>query len=511
VDAEGVRERKKRSLPSVLIVYLNLALWLFPDQGMGQCLRELAAGLPQLAREPARWRNAASTSISKARERVGPGVMRQIFCHLAGPLGGQKDLWRGRRVCAVDGTTVKVPDSEENAACFGGPMSSPFPLLRLLVLAECATKSIIDAAACAYATGERTAVYRLLGSLRPGMLVLFDRGFCSHPFFRDAAATGADLVFRVSASFKLTPLPGPAAVLDDGTYLAELKPRIKRDGPPITVRVIEYSVTTRALGKGKTTSEVFCLVTNLTDPDTAPALELAALYARRWKIEVLYKAVKVDLSGARPVLRSGHADTVMAEIWSLLALFQILLRLADAAITTHLDDGGDPIDLEQISIKNARGALRRTIGQATTQLTEMTQAMTAFTEDLLSTLTPRRPAGPPPVNAKPAAATRSRPSLSPTASSRTRWPHEQPNHEPPEQQEQDHERLNSYHWPQNRHWAFLIESRTPRSGRVRCQGLEPRTRGLRVRCSGVRSVLSLSVYAGSSATSPIPVPGRAAS
>lgn len=391
VDAEGVRERKKRSLPSALIVYLNLALWLFPDQGMGQCLRELATGLPQLAREPTRWRNAASTSISKARQRVGPGVMRQLFEHLAGPLGRQADLWRGRRVCAVDGTTVKVPDTEENAVCFGGPKSSPFPLLRLLVLAECATKSIIDAVTCTYTIGERTAVHRLLGSLRPGMLVLFDRGFCSHLFFRDAAATGADLIFRVSASFKLTPLPGSAAVLEDGTYLAELKPRIKRDGPPITVRVIEYSVTTRALGKGTTTSEVFCLVTNLTDPDTAPALELAALYARRWKIEVLYKAVKVDLNGARPVLRSGHADTVYAEIWSLLALFQILLRLADAAITAHLDDGGDPIDLEQISIKNARGALRRTIGQATAQLTEMTQAMTAFTEDVVSTLTPRRP------------------------------------------------------------------------------------------------------------------------
>ncbi len=155
MDAEGVRERKKRSLPSVLIVYLNLALWLFPDQGMGQCLRELAAGLPQLAREPARWRNAASTSISKARERVGPGVMRQILEHLAGPLGSQADLWRGRRVCAVDGTTVKVPDTEENAACFGGPKSLPFPRLRLLVLvlAECATRSIIDAVACAYATG----------------------------------------------------------------------------------------------------------------------------------------------------------------------------------------------------------------------------------------------------------------------------------------------------------------------------------------------------------------------
>ena len=153
MDAEGVRERTKRSLPSVLIVYLNLALWLFPDQGMGQCLRELAAGLPQLTAEPARWHNAASTSISKARERVGPGVMRLIFEHLAGPLGGQAELWRGRRVCAVYGTTVKVADTEENAACFGGPKSSPFPLLRLLVLAECATKSIIDAVACAYARG----------------------------------------------------------------------------------------------------------------------------------------------------------------------------------------------------------------------------------------------------------------------------------------------------------------------------------------------------------------------
>lgn len=387
VDAEGVRERKKRSLPSVLIVYLNLALWLFPDQGMGQCLRELAVGLPQLAWEPARWRNAASTSISAARERAGPGVMRQIFAHLAGPLGGQADLWRGRRVCAVDGTTVKVPDTGENAAVFGGPRSSPFPLLRLLVLAECATKSIIDAVTCAYTTGERTAVHRLLGSLGPGMLVLFDRGFCSHLFFRDAAATGADLVFRVSASFKLT----PAAVLADGTYLAELKPRARRDGPPITVRVIEYSITTRALGKGKTTSEVFCLVTNLTDPDTAPAPELAALYARRWKIEVLYKAIKIDLNGARPVLRSGHAGTVLAEIWSLLALFQILLRLADVAITAHLDDGGDPIGLDQISIKNARGALRRTIGQATAHLTDMAQVMAAFTEDVVTTLTPRRP------------------------------------------------------------------------------------------------------------------------
>ena len=45
---------------------------------------------------------------------------------------------------------------------------------------------------------------------------------------------------------------------------------------------------------------------------------------------------------------------------------------------------------------------------------------------------------------------------------------------------------------------------------VRRQGLEPRTRRLRVCCSGIRSVLSVSVYVGSSATPPVPLSGGAA-
>jgi hypothetical protein len=311
--------------------------------------------------------------------------MRAIFAQLAGPLGRDGDLWRGRRVCAVDGTTIKVPDTDENAAMFGGPRSSPFPLLRLLLLAECATKSIIEAVCSAYTAGERTVVHRLLPVLHPGMLILFDRGFCGHLFFRDAVATGADLVFRVSAGFTLT----PTRALADGTYLARLNPKAKRDGPPITVRVIEYSAgsKTGALG-GKATSEVFCLVTNLLDPAQAPAAELAALYAKRWKIEVLHKAIKVDLNGIKPVLRSGHADTALAEIWSLLAVYQILLRLAEAAITEHDHTSDDDIDLGQISIKAARGAIRRTIGQTAAHTAE---AMAAFAEEVLTTLTRQRP------------------------------------------------------------------------------------------------------------------------
>jgi hypothetical protein len=134
---------------------------------------------------------------------------------------------------------------------------------------------------------------------------------------------------------------------------------------------------------------VFCLVTNLLDPQDAPAGELAALYARRWKIEVLYKAIKVDLNGVKPVLRSGHADTVLAEVWSLLTVYQILLRLADAAIADHGPASGkDDLDLGRISIKAACGAIRRSIGQAVAHTAE---AMAVFPEEVLTTVTRKRP------------------------------------------------------------------------------------------------------------------------
>jgi hypothetical protein len=72
------------------------------------------------------------------------------------------------------------------------------------------------------------------------MLVLADRNFLSHALVRDVLATGAHILWRASASFALRPIQ----VLSDGTYLAQLRPARKADGPPIIVRVIEYTVHT---------------------------------------------------------------------------------------------------------------------------------------------------------------------------------------------------------------------------------------------------------------------------
>jgi hypothetical protein len=68
------------------------------------------------------------------------------------------------------------------------------------------------------------------------MLLLADSGFPSCELYRDASATGARLLWRVSDSFALP----VGRRLDSGTYLSGL--RGKRRGERVTERVIEYGV-----------------------------------------------------------------------------------------------------------------------------------------------------------------------------------------------------------------------------------------------------------------------------
>jgi hypothetical protein len=66
---------------------------------------------------------------------------------------------------------------------------------------------------------------------------------------------------------RLGEVRGPVEVLPDGTYMAELKPPRKSDGPPATVRVIEYTVHTAAGDGGEeSSSRGFSPLTRQTSP-----------------------------------------------------------------------------------------------------------------------------------------------------------------------------------------------------------------------------------------------------
>jgi hypothetical protein len=330
IEEAGVREQRNRALPARLMVYFALALWLDFGKGYVRVLTGLLTGLRWARGGWGGYTVPTDGAISLARGRLGDKPLKLLFNDTAravGTPGMDGVFWRGRRLVAVDGTVFDLPRGADNEAEYAIPDGGKLPQARLVALAECGTLALLGAELDSIAVGERTLFERLLPQLGPDMLLLADRGFPSYDLFVKTVATGADVVWRVSASFALPVLTR----LTEGTYLSELRGTRKKDR--VTVRVIEYSIR-----DDDGISEVFALITNLLDPEQAPALELARTYSQRWHIELLFRLVKVDLRAPGGVLRSRSPNGVRQEIWALLCLYQALRTLITrAALITGLD------------------------------------------------------------------------------------------------------------------------------------------------------------------------------
>jgi IS4 transposase len=197
------------------------------------------------------------------------------------------------------------------------------------------------------ATGETTLAEGVLRSLRAGMLCLADRLFYGYALWTRAAATGADLLWRIK---KNTRLPCEQR-LPDGSYLSRIYPTTKdqrhgRQG--VRVRVVEYQL------EGMPGAEPrYRLLTTLLDPAAAPAAELAGLYQERWEIETALDELKTHLRGARIVLRSKTPALVKQEFYGLLlAHFAVRGLMHEAA----LQAGEDP---DRLSFLHAVRVVRR--------------------------------------------------------------------------------------------------------------------------------------------------------
>jgi len=281
VEQAGVRELRYRRLPARLMMVFTLACWLFMRSGYGLVLAKLTDAHALDEQGWGDWQAPRTGSITKAKAKLGAEPFKLLFARSAGPVGVLSTpgaFFAGLRVATVDGFTLDVPDTTENAAFFGrgsngSDSKNPYPQLRALALAECGTRVLLGAAYGPSSTGERKLACDLLPAMGPGMLVLADRNFASWKLWRAAVATGVQLCWRMSASFTLPVLE----VLPDGTYLSELRPPRTKDGPPVRVRVIEYSVLTTDQD-GQQTSELFALATTLLDPQRFPAIDLARRY-----------------------------------------------------------------------------------------------------------------------------------------------------------------------------------------------------------------------------------------
>ncbi|MEC4765712.1 IS4 family transposase [Mycobacterium sherrisii] len=311
-------QHRVRVLPSRVVVYLLLAGALFAEVGYRQVWARLVAGL-----DPATVAAPGSSALSQALRRVGVAPLRELFTLLRGPAAGAA-RWRDLLVCAIDGTSMFVPNSDANAVAFGRQTGRPeaesgYPMLRLLTVVACGTRTVIDAVFGAYRVGETTYAPQLLGCLKPGMLLLADRNFAVTALVEQIAAAHADLLIRCKDTRVLPPIKH----LPDRTWLARMG--------AVTVRVIDARISV-ALNGGATRAGHYRLVTTLIDEKRYPADELVRLYHQRWEIETSYLELKSTILGRR-VLRATTPVGITQEVYALLITYQALrTAIADTSL-----------------------------------------------------------------------------------------------------------------------------------------------------------------------------------
>jgi hypothetical protein len=287
---------------------------------------------------------------------------------------------------ALDGTTLEVADTPANARAFGRPGSgreaAAFPQLRAVALIETGTHALCDVVLRPSRCGDVPAGLRLLRSVGPGMLLLWDRNFHSFEMVRATLAHQAHCPGRTKANVVLK----PTELLSDGSFLAGISPnptarRHDRDG--ITVRVIEYALDTPA-GAGQ---EKYRLVTSLLDERAFPADQLAAAYHERWEIETALDEVKVHHWAHPRPLRSQHPREVVQEVYGVL-LAHLAIRTFDAPGRLPTGDGPPPTEFHGCTAGAPSGHPPRS--------THLARGLPPFCDHLLKELDaerlpPRRP------------------------------------------------------------------------------------------------------------------------
>ncbi|WP_406004847.1 transposase domain-containing protein [Streptomyces sp. NBC_00637] len=116
-------ERRRRLLPTRLVVYFVLAPCLFAREPYEEVLRVLTSGIPG----GRALTQVHRSSLCRARTRLGEDVLEAVFRQVTGSLATPTTpgaWWRGLRLLALDGNQFDLPDSTSNGDTFDGPSTT---------------------------------------------------------------------------------------------------------------------------------------------------------------------------------------------------------------------------------------------------------------------------------------------------------------------------------------------------------------------------------------------------
>lgn len=197
---------RRRRLPAESVVWLVIGMALFRDHSIADVVKRLELVTADADGASGRVANAA---LPKARKRVGARPLEDLFAISASEWSHAQaalDGWRGLSVYAMDGTTLSVPDTDENRDAFTLHVTprgqAGYPKVRVVTLMAARSHLIVDAAVGPFSgegTGEQTLARQLWHGVPDNSLLIADRNFIDYAQLHRFATTGEERhwIFRM--------------------------------------------------------------------------------------------------------------------------------------------------------------------------------------------------------------------------------------------------------------------------------------------------------------------------
>lgn len=255
-------------------------------KGYGRALNELKKSMG----EHFQWddRRPSPSALSQARKKLTPALCDSTFAAILERCTAAREAPRmtfcGRRLVACDGTNLTLPVRSSLRKHFGVPRCSHgdclAPQAALTVLFDVGAHQPLafSLKPCRYP--ERKALLELESHLRPGDLLIVDRGYPSRALFAHLLVNNRDFLIRVGAA-KANSMAEVQDFLASGKLddLITIRQATKgAAGKTLTLRAIRFR------------DDSVLLTTIMRDEATAD--DLCGLYLNRWGIETAFGEMK---------------------------------------------------------------------------------------------------------------------------------------------------------------------------------------------------------------------------
>lgn len=364
---------------------LRLVFWTFCWQiaQAGASCREairqaqalcLAQGQPVPPDEASPYCQARGALPLERLEEIHRGVVGETERAL-----GQGDLWQGRRVLVVDGTTVTAPDTCANQKRF--PQQSVqapgcgFPILRIVALMSLATGMMVQWSVGPWRSSELGLLQNLWDVFKAGDVLLGDRLFCTWGLLAQCLRREVQAVFRVRGKVRGDFRRGHRLSKDERWVTwskPQQRPRTigrrewKKLPDQLTLRLVRCVLEV----PGFRTRRIL-LATTLLDRDQFPPAALSRLYRRRWTMELTLRNLKTTLQMDH--LSCQNPENLEREIRFHFLVHNLVRRLMLEAARRH------HVQLDRISFAGSLAVARR-YGEALLQARSKKQRTQLFAE-----------------------------------------------------------------------------------------------------------------------------------